>query len=249
MSFLLIPIAPLSRTKSRLREYFSKEILKELTLAMFDDLTTTLYDVNCFKEKIIYCNSSEILELAESRGFIAIKEEINSSSKVFDDIINQLNDIALNEFKAKSTVITFLDVILISSKNFYEIYSLLSKNQLVICPAINSAGISILGRNPPDVVPSCFSDPLKPSFIAQINKAREMGVSKIAIYDSFRAGFDIDIKQDLVLACEYLKLFNLTHTKTYKFLEKFNFSLQKANSTDNRKFSIIERNDLFKKKI
>ena len=68
-----------------------------------------------------------------------------------------------------------------------------------------------------------------------------MGLSKIAIYDSFRAGFDIDIKQDLVLAYEYLKLFNLTHTRTYKLLEKFKFSLQKANSKDNRKFFIIEK--------
>ncbi|MHA1804265.1 MAG: hypothetical protein ACTSU4_06970 [Promethearchaeota archaeon] len=240
MSYLLIPIAPLSRTKSRLRGCFSKETLKELTLAMFIDLATTLQDVGCFKEKIVYCNSSEILDLAESHGFMAIKEELDSSPKVFDDTINQLNDIALQE-NAKSTVVIFLDVILITSKNFYEINSLLSKNQLVICPAIHSAGISILGRKPPDVVPTCFSDPLKPSFIAQINKAREMGLSKIAIYDSFRAGFDIDIKQDLVLAYEYLKLFNLTHTRTYKLLEKFRFSLQKANSKDNRKFSIIEK--------
>lgn len=242
MSILLIPIAPLSRTKSRLRDCFSTEQLKELTIAMFKDLGNTLTKVNCFDEKIVYCNTSKILELANDYDLVGIKETITTPPKSFDNVIEDLNNIAIKKYNATQTVFSFLDLILITAKNFYEIFSLLSKNQLVICPAIHSAGISILGRNPPDIISSYFSDPNIPSLVALSNNALKDGIDKIAIYDSFRAGFDIDIKQDLVLAFEYLKIFDLTHTNVFKFLKRnLRLSLKKRNPINNRIFDLTER--------
>lgn len=238
MSFLLVPIAPLSRTKSRLRDCFSKQQLKELTIAMFKDLASKLEKADCFKDKIIYCNSSEILNLASEYGLISIKENLTRPRKSFDDVINDLNKIAIEKYNAKRTIFTFLDIILISVKNFYEIDAIVKENQLVVCPAIHSAGISVLGRNPPDIIPTYFSEPDFPSLVALLNKAYEKKL-KLAIYDSFRAGFDIDIKQDLALALEYLKILNLTNTETYKFLsQNLNFSLRKRNIRNNRDFEL-----------
>ncbi|MFX1393733.1 MAG: hypothetical protein ACFFAH_10230 [Promethearchaeota archaeon] len=243
MSVLLIPIAPLSKTKSRLRDCFSKEQLKELTISMFKDLGNTLVKVKSFDEKVVYSNDSEILELAGYYELIGIKEELTQHRKSFDDVIQDLNSIAIKKFNAEQTVFTFLDIILISVKNFNEINSLIKNNQLVICPAIHSAGISILGRNPADIIPSFFSDPKTPSFVAILNKAKERGIEKIAIYDSFRAGFDIDLKQDLVLAYHYLKIFNLKHTETFMFLKNnLKITLQKVNANNNREFELIDKN-------
>jgi len=242
MSILLIPIAPLTRTKSRLRECFSTEQLKELTIAMFKDLGKTLTEVECFDEKIVYCNASEILDLAKDYGLIGIKEDITAPPKSFDEVIADLNNIGLKKFNAKQTTFSFLDLILIAAKNFYEIKRLLEINQLVICPAIHSAGISILGRSPPDIISSHFSDPITPSLIALLNNAEKRGIDKIAIYDSFRAGFDVDIKQDLVLAYTYLKAFKLTHKEVFKFLKNnLKLTLKKKSVYDNRSFEIIER--------
>jgi len=242
MSILLIPIAPLSRTKSRLRDCFSTEQLKELTIAMFKDLGNTLTKVSCFDEKIVYCNTSKILELASDYDLVGIKETITTPPKSFDKVIEDLNNIAIKKYNATQTVFSFLDLILITAKNFHEIFSLVSKNQLVVCPAIHSAGISILGRNPPDIIPSYFSDPNIPSLVALFNNASKNGVEKIAIYDSFRAGFDIDIKQDLVLAFEYLKIFNLTYTNVFKFLKRnLKLTLKKRNPINNRTFELTER--------
>ena len=242
MSILLIPIAPLSRTKTRLKDCFSTEQLKELTIAMFKDLGNTLTKVNCFDEKIVYCNTSKILELANDYDLVGIKETITTPPKSFDNVIEDLNNIAIKKYNATQTVFSFLDLILITAKNFYEIFSLLSKNQLVVCPAIHSAGISILGRNPPDIISSYFSDPNIPSLIALFNNASKNGIDKIAIYDSFKAGFDIDIKQDLVLAFEYLNIFNLTYTNVFKFLKKnLRLSLKKKNPINNRMFDLTER--------
>lgn len=238
MSFLLVPIAPLSRTKSRLHDCFSKQQLKELTIAMFKDLALKLEKVDCFEEKIIYCNSSEILNLASEYGLISIKEELTKPRKSFDKVINDLNSIAIENYNAERTIFTFLDTVLISVENFYEIDAIVKKNQLVVCPAIHSAGISILGRNPPNIIPTYFSEPDIPSLIALLNKAYEKKL-KIAIYDSFRAGFDIDIKQDLALALEYLKILNLTNTETYKFLkENLKLSLRKKSLKNNRVFEL-----------
>ncbi|MFW9988039.1 MAG: hypothetical protein ACFFC3_05230 [Candidatus Odinarchaeota archaeon] len=242
MSILLIPIAPLTRTKSRLRDCFSNEQLKELTIAMFKDLGNKLTQVNCYDEKIIYCNTDKILELTNDYGLVGIKENLTTPPKSFDNVIEDLNNIAIKKYNASQTVFSFLDLILITIKNFYEINDLLSKNQIIICPAIHSAGISVLGRNPPDIITSYFSDPLMPSLLAQIKNALKYKINKIAIYDSFRAGFDIDIKEDLVLAYEYLKIFDLKHTNVYKFLKKnLKLSLKKINPLNNRSFEIAER--------
>ena len=81
MSILLIPIAPLSRTKSRLRDCFPKELLKELTVAMFKDLASKVVNVDCFDQKIVYCHNNEILELAEGYGLIGIKEKLTKPRK------------------------------------------------------------------------------------------------------------------------------------------------------------------------
>ncbi len=244
MHVLLIPIAPLFRTKTRLKDCFSKAQLKKLTIAMFKDLGNTLKMVKCFDEKIVYCNNSEILDLAEEFNLVGIKEKITKPRKYFKDVIMDLNDIAINEFAPKSTIFTFLDIILITAKNFNEISSLVKKNQLVVCPAIHSAGISVFGRNPPNIISSdCFSDLRNPSFVSLLNQANDLGIKNIAIYDSFRASFDVDIKQDLLLAHNYLKVFNLTHTETYKFLqENLKLTLRKVNVEDNRKFEITKIN-------
>lgn len=237
-SLLLIPIAPLSRTKSRLRDCFPKELLKDLTVAMFKDLASKVVNVDCFDQKIVYCHNNEILELAEEYGLIGIKEKLTKPRKSFDEVINDLNNIAIKEFNALSTLFTFLDVILISENNFKEISSLMESNQLVVCPAIHSAGISIFGRRPPNIIPSHFSDPIIPSFVALLKDAQERNL-KISVYDSFRAGFDIDIKQDLLLGFEYLKLFNLNDTETFKFLKNnLKLAIQKRNLKNNRDFKI-----------
>ena len=242
MSSLLIPIAPLTRTKSRLRDCFTAEQLKELTIAMFKDLGTILAKVDFFDHKIVYCNAPEILELSKDFDLIGIKEDLTTPPKSFDMVIKDLNDIAINKFHAEQTIFSFLDLILISAENFYEINTIVKQNQLVICPAIHSAGVSILGRNPPDIIESSFSHPHIPSLVALVNNAAKKGIEKIVIYDSFRAGFDIDIMQDLVLAYQYLKIFNLKHKEVFKFLkENLKLRIKKTSAADNRAFKILKK--------
>jgi len=238
MSILLIPIAPLSRTKSRLIYFFPKGLLKELTIAMFKDLAKKVQNIDCFDHKIVYCHNDEILELAEEFGLIGIKEKLTLPRKSFDLVINDLNNIAIKDYDAVNTIFTFLDVILLSQKNLIEISNLMKLNQLVVCPAIHSAGISIFGRNPPDILPTHFSNPNIPSFVALLKDAQSRNL-KVSVYDSFRAGFDIDIKQDLLLGFEYLKIFDLTKTETFQFLQKnLKLTIQKRNIKNNREFKI-----------
>jgi len=238
MSILLIPIAPLSRTKSRLRDCFPKGLLKELTIAMFKDLAKKVQNVDSFDHKIVYCHNNEILELAEEFGLIGIKEKLTLPRKSFDLVISDLNNIAIKDYDAVNTIFTFLDVILLSQKNLIEISNLMKLNQLVVCPAIHSAGISIFGRNPPDILSTHFSNSIIPSFVALLNDAQSRNL-KVSVYDSFRAGFDIDIKQDLLLGFEYLKIFELTKTETFQFLQKnLKLTIQKRNIKNNREFKI-----------
>ena len=238
MSILLIPVASLSKTKSRLRDIFTRDQLKYLTIAMLKDLFSKILEIKLQINSLVYCNSSEILDLAEEYGFIPIKEKINTPQKCFDDILQDLNNIAIQDYHAKNTIIIFSDLILINPNNLREIVKLTEQNQLVVCPTLISAGISVLGRNPPGIIPTYFSHPTTPSLVALLNEANIRGL-KIDIYDSFRAGFDIDIKHDVMLAYEYLKAFKMVKSETYKFLKQnVNLVITKKSSLDNRMLEI-----------
>lgn len=204
---------------------------------MVKDLGEKLSHVNCFENTIVYCGDKSIVELVESYDLIGLEEKNNSHKKSFDTVIGEVNRIAMDEFNAQQTVFTFLDAILISEQNFADISKLVNEYQLVVCPSVQSAGISVLGRNPPNIVSTCFSDPNTPSFLGQIQKAQNAGIDKIKIYDSFRAGFDIDIERDLALAYEYLKVLNLTHTHIFQFLEA-NLAVSLKKNHNNRDLEI-----------
>jgi len=219
MSVLAVPVSPLSHTKRRLAKVLSNKQLEELTLAMVKDFCKKTLDLNCFSEKIVYCYTPQVLELSEEYGFCPIREEAGQKSDNFNDVITQMNNIILNKFNPENVVISFVDLILISPRNLIEIKNLLEKNQLVICPSVHSLGISIIGRNPPDVIDTCFSPSDGSSLIAQIQLAKKNDLKKIALYDSFRAGFDVDLKEHLKLGYEFLKIFNLTDSETYKFMQ------------------------------
>ncbi len=237
MSTLLIPISPLERAKSRLRTVLSRVQIEDLIIAMVKDLANKLSHIKCFNAKIVYCGDTSILELAESYDLVGIKEQNLSPQKSFDTVIEEINLIAIEQFNAEQTILTFLDTVLISEINLKQIHQLIVENELVICPSIHSAGISVLGRNPPDIIPTCFSDPRTPSFLGQVQKARKEGLTKVKVYDSFRAGFDIDIERDLVLAYEYLKVLESTDTHTYAFLER-NLELSLKKNHNNRDLKI-----------
>jgi 2-phospho-L-lactate guanylyltransferase (CobY/MobA/RfbA family) len=240
MNSLLIPVSPLPRAKSRLKSVFTEEQLKNFTISLFKDFALKVSTVKAFENKLVYCTSPEILELAEEFGLIPIKEDKANSNKTFDEVIEVFNDIAMKKHDATKTTLAFCDVILINRVNFIELSSLLKNHQIVICPAIHSGGVSILGRSPPDIISTFFSHPTIPSLFALVNEAK-LKKLKFVIYDSFRSGFDIDIKQDLVLAYEYLKALNMNETHTFKFLKNnLKLALLKKDINDNRDLEIKE---------
>ncbi|MHA1677889.1 MAG: hypothetical protein ACTSUX_04065 [Promethearchaeota archaeon] len=249
MKILLIPVAPLSRAKSRLRNYFSKKQLEKFIIAMFTDLCNKLKNLTCFDKIIVYCNSDVILNIAELNNLTPIKEEVSNFKQSLDEVIDNLNKIAIEEFNATKTVVSFADLVLISPENFIDIANLIDSFNVVVCPAYHSAGISILGRNPPDIIPTSFSHPYMPSLMAFISEATKKNL-KIKLYDSFRAGFDVDIKEDLVLAYEYLKAFNMTSTETFKFLKmNLNLILEKRNVKNNRNLRVKYLKSKIKKRM
>lgn len=220
MSILAIPISPLSHSKRRLGGILSKEQIAEFTLAMFRDIGERTMEVDCFSKKIVYCNSSEVLEISEDFGFIPIKETSNDKSGNFNDVVTQMNDLIVRKFDPESILISFVDLVLISPNNFYEIKKMLDENQLVICPSVHSLGISMIGRKPPNIIDTCFSSSDGCSLKAQIKLAKLKNLMDVAIYDSFRAGFDVDLKDHLILGYELMKIFKLTDSETFLFLKK-----------------------------
>ncbi|TFG17723.1 MAG: hypothetical protein EU533_08155, partial [Promethearchaeota archaeon] len=114
MNCLLIPVSPISRAKSRLKSVFSDTQLMDFTISIFKDFAIKVCDLKSYENKLVYCNSPEILELAENYGLIPIKEEKDNSKKTFDEVIEVFNNIAIKKYDARSTMLAFCDVILIN---------------------------------------------------------------------------------------------------------------------------------------
>ncbi|MGQ4872854.1 MAG: hypothetical protein ACP6IY_02155 [Promethearchaeia archaeon] len=238
MTILFIPVAPLNKTKTRLKTCFSEEQLIQLTLAMVKDICYKVKNISTFREIIVYCRNHEVLDIARKNGLIGYQENINNNIKNFDDIIQSLKKIAISEFESDKMLITYIDLVLISKNNLIELNNYLENADMVICPEIRSLGISILGGKP-ELIPRCFSDPKTPSLLVLLKILKNKNIENIKIYDSFRASFDLDVPEDCILALEYMKLFNLTNSETYKFLKNnVKFTLEKENPINTRKFRL-----------
>ena len=158
MTILFIPIASLSRSKSRLADCLTQEQRQKFTLALFRDLAQKIQDLSIFQAKIIYSPDKQILDLAENYDLIPIRETPSQNSKTFNNVIGEMDEIAISQYQAHASLIIFLDLPLITQQNIIDLHSLLKKNQVVISPAINSAGISALGRHPVQIIQPKFDD-------------------------------------------------------------------------------------------
>ncbi|MFO8018898.1 MAG: hypothetical protein R6U96_09700 [Promethearchaeia archaeon] len=237
MTILFIPVADLSKSKSRLTECFTPEQRQDFTRALFKDLAEKVTSLDAFRAKVVYSPDERILKLAEIYDLIALKEERSQNSKNFDAIFMEMDEIAINRFNAGASLVVFLDLPLITQENLLALNSILKKNQVVISPALNSAGISVLGRRPVDIISSQFDDPSDPSLVAHYKTANQQEVDRFVLYDSLRASFDVDIKDDLILTFEYLKVFNLTDSYTFRFLEhNLDQKICKNENLNNREF-------------
>ena len=71
---------------------------------------------------------------------------------------------------------------------------------------------------------------------------KRRNIKQFKLYDSLRTSFDVDIKSDLLLTYEYLRIFKLTDTNTFQFLENnLDFKLCKNGALNNRDFIIKEK--------
>ncbi|MGV9174106.1 MAG: hypothetical protein ACOC44_14990 [Promethearchaeia archaeon] len=236
MTILFIPVASLSKSKSRLSDCLTQIQRQEFTIALFKDFAEKIENLDIFQEKVIYSPDNKILELAETYNLKGIQEIPRHNSKNFNTVISEMDKRAIDQFEAKSSLTVFLDLPLLTRENLVDLHNMLKNNQLVVSPALNSAGISALGRQPVDVMFPQFDDPNEPSLLALYKTAIRKGIKPV-LYDSLRASFDVDIKHDLYLAFEYLKIFDLTESHTYNFLENnLDQQICKKEGFDNRDF-------------
>lgn len=208
---VLVPVAPLGRTKSRLGPLLTLAQRRELTIAMVRDVLDACAEAraNGWIRDVVVCHrgngEATIEEITRARGLHFLKEPPVGD---LDGIIAAMTRYAQQELAADASILVFSDLPLLAARNFSAVARQLARVEraILLCPSLND-GVSFLARKPPAVVPTRFNTDTAhlSSFQAHVDTARAADIP-VLLHDSLSAFFDVDLPLDLALVQHYLEI-------------------------------------------
>ncbi|MFX0101125.1 MAG: hypothetical protein ACFFCS_16235 [Candidatus Hodarchaeota archaeon] len=258
----LIPIKQFSKAKSRLTSIFPLESRFEMqemiSLILFRDLMDTLGALkeeceNC-TIKIIICSSEnkikDWIENLNDSDFIFMDEGVldlkgTSSNKLdkLDEIIDLMNQRAINELNSHGSILLMNDLPLLSLETLRELINIVQEvdensARVILSPSVGN-GCNMVIRVPPGVMKTNYSG-ISPSFINNLNMAkstaRDLGIPRddfIHIYKNLELYLDLDMPEDLISIFPLLQELKPT-SRMCNLLEKMKLEIQNLDGEDNR---------------
>jgi len=186
----IIPVKDLSRAKSRLSKYLPLNLRRELTIAMFNDVLSTLTLCNSIQHVIVVTPSDEVKDVARAFKKIAIvrDEGVGQIPAVMKAI-----DYAINVLNPETILLTVADVPLIRPWNVEEVIRLAkSYNTVVLAPSVDG-GTNVMVQHPPLIVRLMYG---KSSFYKHLEEARGKKIT-VRTYYSLETSIDVDTIDDM----------------------------------------------------
>ncbi len=191
LTFVIIPVKPLRRAKSRLARALKAPTRAALVRSIFSRTLDVIARVERIDGVIVVSRDLTILELARQRKAITLME----SDSGLNPAITQAARWAA-EHRAQVIVIIPVDLPLITVNDLDNILDLaLESNVMVIAPDRYDEGTNVLLVRPPDAIHFAYG---AASFNAHQAQALERGV-RVHVYRSPTTAFDIDVPGDLEL--------------------------------------------------
>jgi 2-phospho-L-lactate guanylyltransferase len=183
----IVPVKRLCGSKTRLSKILGPKERQLLTLAMLNDVLSTLRSSAISKATVIGSDSS-VNDVAAKFNASYIKARqfgLNSAVKEATDWLLNKNIGAMLVLPA--------DIPLVSSKDVNRIIELGASRPCVVLSPSHDWGTSALLQNPPDLIPPCFGPGC---FIEHIHEAYKRGIS-VRLHFSPGLSADVDSVQDL----------------------------------------------------
>ncbi|MCS4540703.1 MAG: 2-phospho-L-lactate guanylyltransferase [Euryarchaeota archaeon] len=202
--FAIIPIAKLTKGKSRLTSTLNLAQRKQLILVMLRDILRAISKTNVIDKIIIVTPETSLENFLSSAIFL--KDDKNN----IDEAVAIATNFAVKN-GADATLFLPGDIPLLQPIDIEKIVSLSEENSIVISPS-KDGGTSALLRMPANIIGTKFG---KNSLVEHIKRAYKKRV-KVKMYLSQNLTFDVDEPADLEKVLQ-----NGKGTSTSKLLKEF----------------------------
>ena len=206
MTYVLIPLKRLDKSKTRLSSVLTLEERVELTIAMLEDVVESAVHAEGVERVYVINNDVELSRNMKAYGVKMLRDPgkgLNNALKVW---------LKKFERESKSTLILPADIPLIKSEDLEQVIRLGAHHDMVISPSRNM-GTNALLLKPPTLLKPLFGSN---SFQRHLKSALEMNV-KLKVFENERIGFDVDNPSDLKI----LLSMQDTPCNVKKWMEKY----------------------------
>lgn len=194
----IVPIKPLSRSKSRLSSVLSDEERAELSRRMLVHTLNTLKDVAEIEHTLVVSRDTHALSIARQHGARTVAER--GSPKLNTALVRAT--IVAQGYGVSGVLVLPADLPLISVE---DIRMLIEKAKeppvVVIAPDRHGSGTNALLASPPGLIDYDFGPD---SFEQHISRAKDAG-ARIEVCEISSLGLDLDLPEDLAILQEGLE--------------------------------------------
>lgn len=203
--WVIVPVKPLRRSKSKLTNILSEEERAILNLKMYENTLRELKDIKIPHQVLVVSKDSSVLSLARSYNTKTLQEDgdggLNLALKKAIQVVKA--------YAAQSVLILPADLPFITKEDIEGVmeYSV-SHSFMLISPDRKMSGTNLLFMSPPDLIEFSYGPG---SFERHVRQAQAQN-AHIEVRKFGSAELDIDSPEDFEL---YKKLINFEDTNQY----------------------------------
>ncbi|RMF79467.1 MAG: 2-phospho-L-lactate guanylyltransferase [Chloroflexi bacterium] len=188
--WVIVPVKPLNRAKSRLANALSPEVRQKLAEMMFRHVLSVVTNVKQVTGTLVVSRDPKALAIAREYGAKTVQE---TSAPELNAALTRASEL-INLWDATTSLVLPADLPLLAEQDIREMYEMCrGEPSVIIAPDKNGCGTNALLLRPPGIIPYSFGED---SMRGHAALAREAGVP-YRIYRSKRLQLDIDCPEDI----------------------------------------------------
>lgn len=188
--WVIIPVKPLSRAKSRLSQTLSPEQRQQLAEGLFRHVLGSVANVTQIAGMLVISRDTKALAIAREYGAHTVQE---SGAPELNNALMRATQVVAN-WKGSGVLILPADLPLITHDDVVGMIELgRGKTAVVIATDRNADGTNALLIRPPGLIPYMYGPG---SYRRHLTAAQEVG-AVVKTYESERLALDIDVADDL----------------------------------------------------
>lgn len=190
-TWVVIPVKPLNRAKSRLAGVLSATQRVEFALMMYQHVLSLAIQLKAVSGILVISRDSKVLSIAREQGVRTIQETKNSA---LNPALQRATEV-VKLWRANSVLVLPVDLPFITLDDIHQMLEMgrTSEDCIVIATDYEKDGTNALLVRPPGLIEYSYGDG---SFARHVAMAREKRAS-VHVYQSDTIAIDVDTPEDL----------------------------------------------------